>query len=137
MPVVWFDGQVGLSRWNPDTVRELEVLEPFGEGNPKPLFAVRDVHVSSPILLGRNANVLKVRLEEQGKTARNGYIFHDPELFYEEIREAHGAQAEQLFRERRGEVLSHFIYYPELREFRGERELENVLKHCKMTGNRV
>ena len=87
----------------------------------------------SPMVLGRNANVLKVRLEDQGKAVRSGYLFHDPELFFEEIREAHGEKAEELFRERRGEVLSAFVYYPELREYRGEQELQIVLKHCKMT----
>ena len=132
VPVVWFDGQVALARWNTKTVRELDALEPCGEGNPKPLFALRDVHVSSPMILGRNANVLKVRLEDTQKAVRSGYIFHDPERFFEEVREAHGEQAEERFRKRQGEVLSAFVYYPELREYRGEQELEIVLKHCKM-----
>lgn len=133
VPVIWFDGQMPLSYWNTRTARELDLLEPCGEGNPKPLFALGNVHVSSPMVLGRNANVLKVRLEDQGKAVRSGYLFHDPELFFEEIREAHGEKAEELFRERRGEVLSAFVYYPELREYRGEQELQIVLKHCKMT----
>ena len=137
VPVVWFDGQVALSHWNTQTVRELDLLEPCGEGNPKPLFALGNVHVSSPMILGRNANVLKVRLEDQRSAVRSGFIFHDPELFFEEIRSAHGEKAEELFRERRGEVLSAFVYYPELREYRGEQELQIILKHCKMTGKGV
>ena len=132
VPVIWFDGQVALSYWNTRTARELELLEPCGEGNPKPLFALGNVHVSSPMILGRNANVLKIRLEDQGKAVRNGFIFHDPELFFEEVREAHGEKAEELFRSRRGEVLSSFVYYPELREYRGEQELQIIVKHCKM-----
>ena len=132
VPVIWFDGQVALSRWNTKTVRELEALEPCGEGNPKPLFALGNVHVSSPMILGHNANVLKVRLEDQNGAVRSGFIFHDPELFFDEVREAHGEKAEELFRERRGEVLSAFVYYPELREYRGEQELQIVVKHCKM-----
>ncbi len=132
VPVIWFDGQVGLSYWNTRTARELDLLEPCGEGNPKPLFALGNVHVSSPMILGKNANVLKVRLEDRENAIRNGFIFHDPEVFFEEIRAAHGEKAEELFRTRRGEVLSAFVYYPELREYRGEQELQIVVKHCKI-----
>ena len=96
VPVIWFDGQVALSRWNTKTVRELDALEPCGEGNPKPLFALGNVHVSSPMILGHNANVLKVRLEDQNHAVRSGFIFHDPELFFDEVREAHGEKAEEL-----------------------------------------
>ncbi len=137
VPVVWFDGQVALSHWNTASVRELDALEPCGEGNPKPLFALGNVRVSSPMILGRSQNVLKVRLEDAKNAVRSGFIFHDPELFFDEIREAHGEKAEALFRERRGEVLSAFVYYPEIREYRGEQELQIVVKHCKMTGNKV
>ena len=46
-------------------VNELELLEPFGKGNPKPLFAEKDLRVISPRIFGKNRNVLKCRLQDQ------------------------------------------------------------------------
>ena len=48
-------------------VNELELLEPFGKGNPKPLFAERNLRVISPRIFGKNRNVLKCRLCPQNK----------------------------------------------------------------------
>ena len=45
---------------NEDFIEELKVLEPFGNGNSKPLFAERDFHVLQSQVLGKNKNTVKV-----------------------------------------------------------------------------
>ena len=45
-------------------IGELQLLEPFGKGNTKPLFAERNLRVISPRIFGKNRNVLKCRLED-------------------------------------------------------------------------
>ena len=43
-------------------VKELELLEPFGKGNTKPVFAARDVTLLGARILGKNRNVLKLHV---------------------------------------------------------------------------
>ena len=68
-----------------DFVDELEKLGPFGMGNPKPLFAQKDVKVVGASLVGKNQNVLKLRLESPGEEA--GRLVDA--VLYENAQEAH------------------------------------------------
>ena len=45
-------------------IEELKVLEPFGNGNSKPLFAERDFHVLRSQILGKNKNTVKIYGED-------------------------------------------------------------------------
>jgi single-stranded-DNA-specific exonuclease len=42
------DAVVPLRGFNLESVRELQLLEPFGKGNPKPTFATRAVRLAGP-----------------------------------------------------------------------------------------
>ena len=46
-------------------VEELEKLEPFGNGNPKPLFAQKQVTFLKGRLLGQNQNVGKYTVADE------------------------------------------------------------------------
>ena len=49
-------------------VEQLSVLEPFGNGNAKPVFAQKNVWLRKGKILGKNANVGKYQVaDEQGK----------------------------------------------------------------------
>lgn len=45
VPKIWCDAEVDAEELSPQALRELESLAPFGTGNPKPTFVVRDVEV--------------------------------------------------------------------------------------------
>lgn len=51
-----------------DLVQELSLLEPFGKGNEKPLFAQKNLWISQMRVFGKNRNVVKMRLTDE-----NGY----------------------------------------------------------------
>ena len=42
------DAAAPLNEFRKETVSELEMLGPFGQGNPKPIFATKGVHLLSP-----------------------------------------------------------------------------------------
>lgn len=46
---------------------ELKKLEPFGMGNPEPVFATEDVEVTELRLIGREKNHLKLKVENDGR----------------------------------------------------------------------
>ena len=58
-----------------DFVEELKLLEPFGTGNEKPLFAEKDIKVVYYNVFGKNNNVLKLRLRNQNGSMIDGIMF--------------------------------------------------------------
>ena len=90
-------------------IRELEVLEPFGKGNPKPLFAERNLKVISPRIFGRNRNVLKCRLEDGNGNQMDAVYFGDV--------------GECLRMMEQKKVMS-FTYYPSVNEYMGRKTLQ-------------
>ena len=63
-PVTWIDVPMPVSYASKKLVEQLRVLEPFGKGNEKPVFADRKLTVRSANMIGKNKNVLKMQLED-------------------------------------------------------------------------
>ncbi|MFH1201304.1 MAG: single-stranded-DNA-specific exonuclease RecJ [Candidatus Omnitrophota bacterium] len=54
MPAIDIDAEIRLSDLNKDLILELEKLEPFGKGNPEPIFSVINLYLRGrPLILGR------------------------------------------------------------------------------------
>lgn len=92
-----------------ELISELELLEPFGKGNPKPLFAERNLRVISPRIFGRNRNVLKCRLQDEQGSQMEAVYFGDVEACLKAMEEK--------------QVMS-FTYYPSVNEYMGRRSLQ-------------
>ena len=90
-------------------IGELQLLEPFGKGNTKPLFAERNLRVISPRIFGKNRNVLKCRLEDAAGNQMEAVYFGDVEACLKAMEEKH--------------VMS-FTYYPSVNEYMGRRTLQ-------------
>ena len=63
------DMEVPLSYWNVENVKQLKILEPFGEGNPSPLFVARGLRISDFITVGQTNQHLKFWLKDMEKNA--------------------------------------------------------------------
>ena len=90
-------------------IRELDLLEPFGKGNPRPLFAERSLRVISPRIFGRNRNVLKCRLEDAGGRQMEAVYFGD---------------VGDCLRKMEEKKVMSFTYYPSINEYMGRRTLQ-------------
>ena len=90
-------------------IDELELLEPFGKGNTKPLFAEKNLRVIRPAIFGKNRNVLKCRLEDQSGNQMEAVYFGDVESCLAEMEKK--------------PVMS-FTYYPSVNEYMGRRTLQ-------------
>lgn len=108
-PKVSIDMQMPLMHVSETLINELAVLEPFGKGNTKPLFAERKLKVLSPRIIGKNKNVLKFRVVDQ-----NGYQM---EAIY------FGDAGECLEYMKQKEEMS-FTFYPSVNEFQGKKSLQ-------------
>lgn len=109
-------------------IAELRLLEPFGKGNAKPMFAERKVRVLRAALLGRNANVLKLQLENPFGRRFSAVYFGDIPTFEETMTAAFGAeQLQRMFQGRENNVTFSMIYYPEKNVYAGNTELQAVM----------
>ncbi len=114
-------------------ISELKLLEPFGVGNEKPLFAERNLKLLHARILGKNSNVLKLMAEnEYGKQFEVMY-FGDIPAFEQEIAERFGKDAlDRLFQGRENNICINMIYYPETNEFRDKVTLQAVMQYYKI-----
>jgi single-stranded-DNA-specific exonuclease len=62
-PVLDLDGEVSLREVTPELFRTLELLEPYGVGNPEPVFAARCVQLTAPPRILKDKHV-KFKLRE-------------------------------------------------------------------------
>lgn len=77
----------------------LKVLEPYGEGNPEPVFFSEPLNIRSMRIIGKNKNVLKFRFQS-GEQTISGIAFHGIEKLLSMMEEKFGAPAQELdFRE--------------------------------------
>ena len=114
-------------------IDELSLLEPFGTGNEKPLFAERNLKVKKAMVLGKNANVLKLFVEnEYGRQFETMY-FGDIVAFDESVTAAFGkSELDKMYQGRENKVCFSMIYYPDKNEFRGNVTLQAVMRDYKM-----
>ena len=113
IPRLTYDAVLPIQYAGEQIIRELELLEPFGKENEKPLFAAANVRVKSARILGKNRNVLKTVLEDDKGNRLEGISFGDVEgdLSYLESKET---------------VC--LLYYPEINEFQGRRSVQAVVE---------
>ena len=91
-------------------VEELALLEPFGKGNTKPVFAARNVRILESRIVGKNRNVLRMKLKDESQGILEGIYFN--------------SCMDEVFEKLRKKPTMHILYYPEFNEFRGERRLQ-------------
>lgn len=111
-------------------IREISLLEPFGKGNAKPVFAVRKVELLSGRILGKNRNVLKLQVRDASQTIMEAMYFNHVEELLKALKERYSDHAvdAMLAGKQSGMTLS-LTYYPELNEYMGRVTPQIVITH--------
>lgn len=126
------DMQLPFECVNEKFIGELAVLEPFGKGNARPVFAERQVQVESARILGKNKNVLKLQVKDLHGTRIDAMYFGDVNTFVEYVREKFGDIAcECLLRGHGHGIVMAFTYYPDINEYQGVRTPQIVIQNYK------
>lgn len=113
IPKLSYDAVLPIQYAGEQIIKELELLEPFGKENDKPLFAATNVRVKSARVIGKNRNVLKTVLEDDKGSRLEGISFGDVE-------------ADLHYIESKDTVC--LLYYPEINEFQGRRTVQAVIE---------
>lgn len=116
VPQIWIDVPMPFEYANEKIVDELKGLEPFGQGNEKPLFAQKGLTIRNVRVLGKNRNVVKMNLVTNTGHPFDGLLFADGDRFLEE---------------QTGQNTIDMIYYPDVNEYNGTRTLQAIIKNYK------
>ena len=113
-------------------VKELELLEPFGKGNTKPVFAARDVILLGARILGKNRNVLKLQVQDVNGCRIEAMLFHHADDFLGKLEEQYGkTEVEALLKGRGRQIRISMTYYPDINEYMGKKTPQIVVTHYR------
>lgn len=113
-PCRWIDVGMPVEYASFRLVEQLHLLEPFGTGNEKPVFADKNLTVRRSFVIGKNKNVLKLQLETSyGKMVDAIQFRIDPDYI--------PVQGQKIA----------IIYYPDINEFQGRKSLQFIIQEWR------
>ena len=113
-PKVIIDVPMPVSYITRELIEQISLLEPFGKGNTKPVFAQKGLRVLESRVFGKNRNVAKVKLMDPSGTVMDGVYF---------------GEAEEFVRFIDGKDSISVTYYPEINIFRGRESIQIVIQN--------
>ena len=111
---IMIDVPMPISYLSKKLTEQLKVLEPFGKGNSKPLFAQKNLLAVGIHVFGRNRNVAKMLLIDENGIKMDAVYFGEAQEFVDFV-QAH-------------DTIS-VTYYPEINVFQGRENLQVVIKN--------
>lgn len=125
---IMIDSSLPLEYLNLHLIEELNVLEPFGKGNAKPVFGVKDAKITKAMLLGKDKNVLKLKLLTNNNITIDAMIFNDLENFESKIIEKYGnEELDNLYNKSNNNIPMDFTFYPSINEWNGNKSIQIVV----------
>ena len=129
---VTIDMEMPFSCVTEELVKELELLEPFGKGNTKPVFAARGITLLGARILGRNRNVLKIKAQDANGSVIEAMLFQNVEGFLKNLEERYGRmEVDALMQGRGGHIKIAVTYYPDINEYMGRKTPQIVITHYR------
>lgn len=127
---VHIDVAMPLSYISARLIREFECLEPFGKGNEKPVFAVRNVHPLRASIVGKNKNVLRLLLDDGAGGSIDAVYFGDIEAFLAFLREKSSkGQVEALLHGGPQQISFSITYDPSIDTYQGRERVQIIIRH--------
>lgn len=114
IPKILIDVPMPLAYVNRQLIEELKVLEPFGKGNAKPVFADKNIRIRDKRIVGKNRNVVKLTIQDMAGVTYPAVYFGDAETMMQ-------------FLETK-DVIS-IVYYPEINSYMGREEIQFVISN--------
>ena len=113
-PKIVIDVAMPISYITKELVEQISLLEPFGKGNVKPIFAQKGLRVLDSNIIGKNKNVVKLKLLDPQGAIIEGIYFGEADDFMNFIREKDSISV---------------TYYPEINRFRGRESRQLIIQN--------
>ena len=118
---VWIDVPMPFTYITEGLIKEFARLEPFGNGNEKPVFAQKNLKIRRASLIGRNKNVVKLILSDTSGASVDAVMFNDAPAFMDALRTKYGENFA-------GKDIS-IVYEPSINEYNGKKQIQLIIKH--------
>lgn len=115
---ITIDMPLPFSYISAELIDQMNLLEPFGKGNTRPLFAEKDLSVVEHRVVGKNQNAMKLRVRDAQGAEMDAIFFGDVEAL------------QQTIEEKRGRGLS-FTYYPTVNSYMGRKTLQITVQNFR------
>ena len=133
IPKVSIDMGLLLSQINYELIDQISLLEPYGKANPKPTFGMKKLKVVEAKILGKNRNVLKLKLTD-GRLYIEGIYFGDIEDFENSIKDELGEiEYNKVFNGLSNNLYLDIICMPDINEFNGNKKVQLVISNYRIS----
>lgn len=127
---ILIDVPMPLDYIHEELIEQLELLEPFGKENPKPIFAEKNLRIVSARRLGAKKNVLKMRLQNVNGTILDALLFQEADAFEEKLLARYGRhEVDCMYSGRNCSMTIACTYYPNINEYQGRRTIQIVIQN--------
>lgn len=132
-PKIRIDQKLPLKYVSFRLVDELNKLEPFGKGNPSPVFAEKNVVIEKVYVFGKEKNVMKFIIRSgEGFNKISGIYFDNSGSLREVMIKAYGElDFERIISGVYGDICGDIIYYPDINEYNGSITLQLIVKDIR------
>lgn len=133
-PVVRIDAAMPVGFVTEHLVEEFARLEPFGVANPKPVFAEQHFRIICGRRLGKERNVLKLKVQNEKGSRIDAVLFRDIDAFEAFVCEQWGKkELDRMYEGRENELDIAFTYYPLLNEYNGMKTVQiQIISYCRV-----
>lgn len=128
VPVLDIDVALPVGQVSERLIADLEMLEPFGNGNPKPVFAEQHFKLLRASKYGKNKNVLGMKVANMSGTVMDAVCFRNIEELEQLIRDEWGEEElAKLYAGKYNDIDLGLAYYPSVDEYGGFRSLQIIV----------
>lgn len=117
---VMIDVPMPIDYVSEDLISQIKYLEPYGNGNRKPLFAQKGLLFLNPKVLGKSGNVVKGKIRSSSGKVFDGIYFGDGQQFLNGLEKSRG--------------IVDIVYTPEEHTYRGMTTIQLEIKYIKFSG---
>lgn len=130
--VVHIDVPLPLKLADRNFLAELEKLEPFGTGNPKPLFARKQISILSMAKLGKTGKFRRIRIADEQGNPYQAVYFGDGEEMDRYLMQKYGE--ERLIQGFRGGLMQgqmeiSIVYSPQINSYNGRESIQILIQY--------
>ncbi len=129
VPRVHIDVPMPLDYGNEALAEELELLEPFGVGNPKPLFAQKNLVFLSGYKMGSKKNCARYTVQTPEGGRKQLVFFGDLEKFGQFLEEKFGTGSQEALYEGHARFAVSVVYQLGRNTYQGRTQLQYVMQH--------
>lgn len=133
-PTVWIDASMPIGYPTIDMIKSLSMMEPFGVGNPQPIFAEQHFRILRGRKLGKEGNVLRLRIANQRGEQADAVMLFGVEEFESFIYKEWGElNLKKMYQAQSNDIDIAFTYYPMINEYQGMESIQmRINSYCRI-----